>query len=112
MLTFIPSDPASLESDSEKPSTPNFAAAYAARPIGPTRPPIDDIWMTYPEVRSRKSGSNASVNFKCQERTEYLEKVERGNNCSRTRPILPENRALIRRKLLIPSNRAWDFFSC
>jgi hypothetical protein len=39
----MPSGPTSLDSDSEKPSTPNFAAAYPARPGGPTRPPIDDI---------------------------------------------------------------------
>ncbi|PYU65569.1 MAG: hypothetical protein DMG49_23850 [Acidobacteria bacterium] len=30
-------------SDSENPSTPNFAAAYGARPVGPTRPPIVEI---------------------------------------------------------------------
>src|SRR5260370_12364041 len=53
--------PASLDSDSEKPSTPNFAAAYAARPVGPTRPPIDDIWMTCPDACSRKYGSTAFV---------------------------------------------------
>ena len=34
------------------------------------------------------------------------------NNCSRTRPISPESRALIRRLLLIPSNRAWDVLAC
>src|SRR5439155_13270123 len=50
IVTFMPSGSTSLDSDSEKPSTPNFAAAYAARPDGPTRPPIDDIWITCPEM--------------------------------------------------------------
>src|SRR5207302_931541 len=60
-LTLIPSGATSLDRDSEKPSTPNFAAAYAARPAGPTRPSMDDIWMMWPEARSRKCGSTALI---------------------------------------------------
>jgi hypothetical protein len=35
-----------------------------------------------------------------------------GNSCSRTRRPSPEHEHLVRRKLLIPSNRAWDATAC
>jgi len=38
--------------------------------------------------------------------------VQLGNSCSRTRCFLPENRVFMRRKLLIPNNRTWDFCTC
>ena len=53
IVTFIPRGHTSLFSDSEKPSTPNLAAAYGARPMGPTRPAIDVIWTMCPVRRSR-----------------------------------------------------------
>ena len=47
IVTFMPRGSTSLYSDSEKPSTPNFAAAYGARPIGPNsssdRCYLDDV---------------------------------------------------------------------
>jgi hypothetical protein len=54
IVALMPSGPISLSSDSEKPSTPNFAAAYGARPAGPMRPAIEVTWMTCPALRSRK----------------------------------------------------------
>src|ERR1700722_13081457 len=45
---FDPERPDSLASTSEKPSTPHLAAAYAPRPIGPTRPPTDENWRIRP----------------------------------------------------------------
>src|SRR6202163_3580974 len=41
IVTLMPSGPISLSSDSEKPSTPTFAAASGARPAGPMRPAIE-----------------------------------------------------------------------
>src|SRR5712672_4798932 len=61
IVTLIPSGPISLDSDSEKPSTPNFAAAYGARPGGPMRPAMEVTWMMCPALRSRKYGSTALV---------------------------------------------------
>jgi hypothetical protein len=61
IVTLMPSGPISLDNDSEKPSTPNFAAAYGARPAGPMRPAMEVTWMMCPALRSRKYGSTALV---------------------------------------------------
>jgi len=44
IVTLMPSGPTSFARTSENPSTPNFAAAYAPRPTGPSRPPTDENW--------------------------------------------------------------------
>src|SRR5437868_13078520 len=59
IVTLIPSGPTSLASTSEKPSTPHLAAAYAPRPIGPTRPPMDENWRFRPGPWRRLTGRAA-----------------------------------------------------
>src|ERR1700733_9347439 len=56
IVTLMPSGPTSLASTSEKPSTPHLAAAYAPRPIGPTRPPTDENWRIRPAPWRRITG--------------------------------------------------------
>src|SRR4051812_1670580 len=62
MVTLMPSGATSLCRTSEKPSTPNFAVWYAARPgVPPTRPPTEENCRKCPERCRRNTGSAAWV---------------------------------------------------
>ena len=62
-VTSTPNGALSCATDSVNPLTAYFAAWYEALPGHPTRPPIEEIWITCPLRCARMTGSTARVTF-------------------------------------------------